>query len=184
MNRVWKFKCLIHLSDILKCDGQSLRDRVLGRDYFNSLTHKFPLKRPTRADFTLWDTAIHHITSPSLTYSPRLGHYIRKGRLQHHWYSSPDQPLLYYIEDPTNILDTYLVYTLDATSHNTRHGQRYLLFNTVEGSPPTTSLASTSYVTGTSSVSLHLTCLVAPAVATPSSFWDSLHSFENQTLWK
>ena len=47
LNRVRKLKCLLHLSDILKCDGKSLRDGVLGRDYFNSLTHKFPLERPT-----------------------------------------------------------------------------------------------------------------------------------------
>ena len=51
----------LHLSDIIKCDGISVEDGFMGDAIGTSHKHTFPLEKPTRAGFPLWDKAIRNI---------------------------------------------------------------------------------------------------------------------------
>jgi hypothetical protein len=60
LNIVRMHKMVIHLSDIVRCDGKTIKISMLLASAGKSDAHKFPLQRPTTMDMTLWRT---HLTS-------------------------------------------------------------------------------------------------------------------------
>jgi hypothetical protein len=58
-NIVRRHPNLLHLSDILKCDGITL-DKFVISNYAERLQkHVFPREEPTASDLSLWRDAIH-----------------------------------------------------------------------------------------------------------------------------
>ena len=70
---VRKFKCIIHVSDLLLADGTTVDPFVLTNEEGHSDRHPFLHERSTSSDFELWRTYVHAITSPTLHYQPTIG---------------------------------------------------------------------------------------------------------------
>ena len=105
LNWVQKHKKLLHLSDIIKCDGISAEDRFLGDAVGVSPKHNISLlEQPTRADFTLWDEAVQDISSTELILPTCLKRYSRKGYLHSHWFLSEDKTRLFFLDPMGNVI--------------------------------------------------------------------------------
>ena len=92
LNWVQKHKILLHLSDIIKYNRTSVKNRFLGDAVGVSRKHILPLEQPKRSDFTLLDEVVRNISSAGLILSTRLGWYLRKGHLHSHLFLSEDKP--------------------------------------------------------------------------------------------
>jgi hypothetical protein len=55
LNIVWHFCNLLHVSDIVKCNGVTLDEFVVSNSTEVSVSHVFSCKEPTAADFRLWE---------------------------------------------------------------------------------------------------------------------------------
>ena len=102
-----KHKKLLHLSDIIKCDGISVKDGFLVDAVGVSRKHIFPLEQLTRANFTLWDEEVRDITSVGLVLPTRLRRYLRKGHLHCHWFLSEDKSRLFFLDPLDNVEEKY-----------------------------------------------------------------------------
>ena len=89
LSRVLHYKQIIHLSDIVLCDGTTIDKSTLGRHRAES-TYVFPKESPTRTDFALFDLAITWISSPTLSLPQPLGEFTSQGHLVREWFSSLD----------------------------------------------------------------------------------------------
>ena len=58
INRVRKFLCLLHKSDLVACDGRTVMDEVYDRTEGESTGHRFPMEQPEGRDFCLWTRAV------------------------------------------------------------------------------------------------------------------------------
>jgi hypothetical protein len=63
LNIVHRFRNLLHLSDISKCDGITLDEFVISDMAEESAQHTFPREEPPPSDFTFWKEAIHLLCS-------------------------------------------------------------------------------------------------------------------------
>ena len=102
LSQVQKHKTLLHLSEMIKCNGVSVEEGFLGDAISMSRKYIFPLEKPTSADFTLWDEAVQNISSPGLILLPCLGKYLQKGHLHSHWFLSEENIQLFLLE-PSNV---------------------------------------------------------------------------------
>jgi hypothetical protein len=73
INRVRHHKKIYFLSQLLACDGVTVLPSQVGPGIGPASVLVFPNQQPTRSDFALWDSAVRHITSPKLRWSPPLG---------------------------------------------------------------------------------------------------------------
>ncbi len=58
LNVMRMHKMVIHLSDIVRCDGKTIKPSMLSASAGMSDAHKFPLQRPMPTDMALWKTAL------------------------------------------------------------------------------------------------------------------------------
>ncbi len=58
LNIVRMHKMVIQLSDIVMCDGKTIKRSMLMASAGHSEAHKFPVQRPTSTDMNLWTTAL------------------------------------------------------------------------------------------------------------------------------
>ena len=79
LGRMKNSKKVLHVSDIVKCDGETIDKGWLGNSVVGESTHMFPLEKPTRADVRLWDEAIMRICLPTFKFTRVLGPYLRLG---------------------------------------------------------------------------------------------------------
>ena len=126
LNWVQKHKILLHLSDIIKCDGISVKDGFLVDAVGVSRKHIFPLEQPTRADFTLWDEAVRDISSAGLIISTRLGRYLRRGHSHSHWFLLEDKTRLIFLDPLDDIEGKYDAYEKRGSRYKTCHGKIYI----------------------------------------------------------
>jgi len=96
LGRMKNSKHVLHVSDLVKCDGVMIDKGLLGNSVGGESTHKFLLEKPTRADARLWDEAITRICIPTFKLTSALGQYLRLGHRYQHWFSSEDGLCLYY----------------------------------------------------------------------------------------
>ena len=62
LNVVRRFKNVLHLSDLLLCDGKTVDSNfALPRDYEPSTSHRFPKETPRFSDFAQWETALRSL---------------------------------------------------------------------------------------------------------------------------
>ena len=83
-----------------------------------------------------------------------------------------------------NIKEKYDVYEKIGSRYETHHGKTYQWHSMVEGEPPRHFFASVSYSQGFDEVKLHPFFEVPHIVTRPTAFWEVLHSFKNQSLWR
>ena len=67
LNIVRRCRNLLHVSDIVLCDGDTLDEFVISDSTEVSVSHVFPHEEPTNADFRLWKDAIASLFSGSTT---------------------------------------------------------------------------------------------------------------------
>ena len=81
LNWVRKYKGIVHMSDTRLCDGQTIKPWVLNKSPAESSSYMFPLERPTRANFDLWNDSVRASTSAAciLPIGDALRPYIREG---------------------------------------------------------------------------------------------------------
>ena len=68
-------KKVIHKLDIVLCNGQTIKAEMLTGSCGHSDYHKFPTQRPTTANLTIWNTAIHRLSSAFLVVTVKLQEY-------------------------------------------------------------------------------------------------------------
>ena len=184
LNTFRKFKNVFHLSDIVCCDGQTVDQSVLSHEADKSLVHTFPLEQPTAADRSLWVEAIKAITSPSFTLPVPLGNFIREPHLKYDWFTNEAESILYRrcVRDLIDMTDVFLPVV---DSYSTRYGRRFVWNHTVIEELETQGLryASVGHQDN-HDVTFHSSAAIPRSVPVSTSFWEVLHSFENQTFWK
>ena len=76
LNIMRMLKKVIHKSDILLCDGRTIKAEILTGSPGHSDYHKFPTQHPTTADLIIWNTAIRRMSSSFLVLTVKLQEYI------------------------------------------------------------------------------------------------------------
>jgi hypothetical protein len=81
INIVQRYRNLIHVSDIVKCDGQSLDEFIILDSSDLSCAHTFPRVQQTATDFCLWNKAIGKLCSGTTSLPYTLGNFLCKPHL-------------------------------------------------------------------------------------------------------
>jgi hypothetical protein len=76
LNIMCKHKKVIHKSDIVLCDGKTIKAEMLPVSPGHSDYHKFPTQHPTPADLAIWNTALCRLSSAFLVLMVKLQEYI------------------------------------------------------------------------------------------------------------
>jgi hypothetical protein len=76
LNIVRMHKMVIHLSDIVRRDGKTIKQSMLSASAGISDAHKFPLQRQMPTDMILWTTALRRISSKFYVLALPLQEYI------------------------------------------------------------------------------------------------------------
>ena len=71
-------KCVVHLSDIVCCDGRTINRGMLTTEKGNSEGHRFPHEKPMRSDFKLWNDALRALTNGTLRLKSTLEMFVRE----------------------------------------------------------------------------------------------------------
>ena len=125
LNRVRKYKSLIHVSDGARSNGHTLDPAILTDEPGEPSTVTFSLERPTKTDFQLWAECQKSITSHSLQLLAQLGPFICRGHRKWRWFQSQDKMELYFCY-VSEFEDSYKVYMCPEGQRRTRHGQQYV----------------------------------------------------------
>ena len=101
LNRVRRHKKVFYRSDVIACDGRTVRPDML-TNHSGSSTWVFAREQPTNKDFDLWRTALASISSPNFTLQTAAGRLLRVPANHCGWYidasgstivrQSPDGP--------------------------------------------------------------------------------------------
>jgi len=182
LNRIRKYKGLVHVSDGTDCDGRTIAPWVLDDSPKEDSLHTFPLERPMRADFKLWNDCVRAATSASYTLPEDrvLGPYIREGHRKIRWFISGDGAELYFVYEDGD--DQHDVWIRKERTHNTRYGQHYSWSESREGLPPMERYASIRDIDDYT-VRLHSTTPIPRPIHVDTDFWEVLQKFPNQSLW-
>jgi len=180
LNAVRKFYCVTHLSDIVRCDGKTIRLEVLSRVVGDSSQYEYPMEVPRESDFVLWEAVLRSISSgSSLRYS--VGSFIQDSSLSIEWRISSDGTSLYRHNRYKS--SWYDIFVRVEDERVTRSGVRFEWSMTHQGDLPSTIYASVNTV-DTMSVRLHSSATSAEGKSTPQTFMEALSSYKNQTLFK
>ena len=179
---VANYKQVLHLSDIVCCDGITIDRWALSDEPGMSETHTFPHEQPTRRDFEHWRDAIRILTSGRLRLEQRLGPFIREPHVSYDWRTNRDASALYR-RRIQGVETMYDVFEKDPSSRVTRHGVQYQWTSTWVGELPGDCYATVHHVSEMT-VTLHSKALCPTTPDQPTSFWSALHSFPNQSLWR
>ncbi len=76
LNIMRMHKKVVHTSDIVLCDGKTIKSEMLTNSPGHSETHKFPTQRPFPADLILWKIALRMISSAFLVLTVPLQEYV------------------------------------------------------------------------------------------------------------
>ena len=181
-NRVRHFKGVVRVSDIISCDVRTVEPFILDDTSANYLSYTFPYQKPTRGDFTFWKDCIRSMISASFTLPAALGIFISEGYLTRCWVTTADQDELYFCYGECGD-DFFDIYARNHSRPDTRYGRQFEYLEQKAGRPTYTHYASIRDV-NPSAVGLHSYAPLPTAPPTPTGFWDILHSFPNQGLWK
>ena len=89
LNIMRMHKKVIHKSNIVLCDGRTIKSEMLTAAPGHSDHHKFPTQRPTTANLTTWNTAICRLSSAFLVLTVKLQEYV----------GMPHSPPLWLLDD-------------------------------------------------------------------------------------
>jgi hypothetical protein len=184
LNIVRMHKMVIHLSDIVMCDGKTIRRSILTASAGQSEAYKFPVQRPTPADINLWRTALRLISSEFNVLTLPLQEYISRKHARPMWRISKNREVLHHNiringkefhkeYDPTN----------DPSARQTRSGRRYQHNVTKMGSSELHTYASVTH-SQLGQVLLHSFVDSASPPVIPLDFEANLRNYGNETLWQ
>jgi hypothetical protein len=181
INRTRKYFRIYFMSQLVLHDGYTVDPQKLspGPQAESSMT--FPVEQPTAADFITWRHLIHHLTSPRLRLTPKLGEHLRPSYLTVCWWTNTEEEFLLRREQD----QPDKVYTPITRMHNTRRSKRY---------GPTTSNLVPQNLKHMASVkelpdgSILLQSTTSPPIPTQqkdsADLQSHLNSIRNSTPWK
>ncbi|EJK71944.1 hypothetical protein THAOC_06571 [Thalassiosira oceanica] len=85
LNRVRRHKKVFYRSDVIACDGRTVRPDML-TNHPGSSTWVFAREQPTKKDLDLWRTALASISSPNFTLQTTAGRLLRVPANHGGWY--------------------------------------------------------------------------------------------------
>ena len=85
LNIVRRYKKVFSKSNILESDGQTVLPSMMDKSEGTS-AWTFPKEKPRRTDLELWQSALYHLTSTTLTLMRPLGRYINPPHKTSGWY--------------------------------------------------------------------------------------------------
>jgi hypothetical protein len=182
LNIIRMHKMVIHLSDIVMCDGKTIKRSILSASAGHSKAHKFPVQRPTPTDMNLWTTALQRICSKFYVLTLPLQEYISLKHSKPSWRLSHNGDILHH-NIKMNGQDYHVEYTPtnDLLARQTRSGRRFQHNVTKVGY-----LEFPIFATITHSQSGQVLLHSLAAAATPSvvslGFKINLRSYSNKTL--
>jgi hypothetical protein len=126
LNIVQMHKMVIHLSDVVMCDGKTIKRSMLSASAGHSEEHKFPVQRPTPMDMNLWTTALRMISSEFNVLTLPLQEYISTMHLRPSWRLSQNGDILHH-NIKRNGKDYHVKYTPtnDPLIQQTRSGRQF-----------------------------------------------------------
>jgi hypothetical protein len=105
LNIVRRCSNLIHVLDIIKCDGKTLDEFITLDSIEVSEAHTFPREQPTESDFRLWNEVMIKLCLGSTSLPYILGNFLRKPHLTWSWYTTAEADCLYcenLVSPPSN----------------------------------------------------------------------------------
>lgn len=147
---------------LVLCDGMSIPQSMLTRAVGSS-TRTFPIQRPTPADFSLWNQAIHAISHQRMKLLTVLGKLLRRPHAKHQFYTNEARNTFYRDNDD----GSYNVFSCLNSRQQTRFGTNYYRQYTIRGECPRSIAAS-----------------VVKQNASVMSLNNVLSSWSNKSLWQ
>ena len=184
LNIVWMHKMVIHLSDIVKCDGKTIKRSILSASAGHLEAHKFPVQRPTPTDMNLWMTALQRISSKFYVLTLPLQEYISIKHLKPSWQLSHNRDILHHTIK-MNGQDYHVEYTTtnDPLARQTCSGRRFQHNIAKVGYSEFPIFASITH-SQSGQVLLHSLAAAATPSVVSLGFETNLRSYGNETLWK
>jgi hypothetical protein len=148
---------LIHVSDIIKCDGKTLDEFNTSDSIEVSEAHTFLREQPTESDFRLWNEAMIKLCSGSTSLPYILGNFLHKPHLPWSWYTTAEADCLYcekLVSPPSHD-----IYRHRRTGVGRRYGKKYNWVRTEPGGYTGNFYASVTMSNVTCAI-LHLTAKV------------------------
>ncbi len=136
-NRVRKFHQIYFVSQLTLCDGRTIHPCFLTNITTQQSTMTFPTERPTTNDFTLWNSTLRQLTSPSLTLPSPLGPFIRLPYTHTQWLTNPARTQLIL-----SLKEGDVIYVPSPSTSTTRQTSTFIKSVTTTRSADTTLLAS------------------------------------------
>jgi hypothetical protein len=146
-------KMVIHLSDIVRCNGKTIKQSMLSASVGTSEAHKFPVQRPTPTDMNLCTTALRQISSEFYVLTVSLQEYTTLHHLKPTWRLSQNRDILHN-NIKMNGHDYHVGYTPtnDPLSRQTRSGRRFQHNVTKKGCSEHTMFAIIAFANGAGTV--------------------------------
>ena len=97
LNTVRRYRNLLHISDIVKCDGATLDEFVVSDGVEESLFLTFPHEEPMNSDFWLWEEAIKRLCHGTTKIPYQLGKYLEPPHLPRPWFTTTESEVIYRV---------------------------------------------------------------------------------------
>ncbi len=176
-------KKVIHKSDIVLCDGHTIKVEMLTGSPGHSNYHEFPTQRPTIADLTIWNTAIRRLSSAFLVLRVKLQEYIGTPHSSPLWLldnlgTTPHHNMV----RGNKLYHKVYLPLLDAFACRTWSGQRFVSKLIAYGHSSFQRWASMTLLQE-GQVFLHSLLPCFEPVQPVSGFKNVIRGFANQSLW-
>ena len=125
LNTVRCCRNLIHISDIVKCNGRTLDEFVVSKTTEESTQYIFPREEPTGSDYRLWKEAINSLFHGTATLPYTLGGFCCPPHLPWIWFTTTTifSEELYRVGE-NSLIPSYDIYRRSIGGASTRHGRR------------------------------------------------------------
>jgi len=180
LNRVRRLKNVLFLSNLVYCDGTTIKSSMTDRmEGVSPLP--FPEEKTTGKDFELWVGALRSISSSGFQLQDRLGDLINNGVTDRKWWIAEDGTKLYY-EYEAYFEGVYDIYVSEFGCYPMWWNQP-VPRNMIRGSPLASRWTSIEMISQ-DTIILHSLSDPPFQVNKTTYFWDTLRSFPNHLLWR
>ena len=183
LNIMRMHKKVVHTSDIVLCDGKTIKSEMLTDSPGHSDTHKFPIQRPSQADLILWRKALRMISSDFLVLTVPLQGYVLYPHNLPQWMINDDGSILHNtISMGDREYHEVYIPTSKPLARKTQSGQQFNCTMVVMGSSSLQNYASvTQSQPGHVLVHSSIPRFIPPPPV--SGFEHAIKTFANQSLW-
>ncbi len=184
LNIMRMHKKVVHTSDIVLCDGKTIKSGMLTDSPGHSDLHKFPTQRPFPADVILWKMALRMISSDFLVLTVPLQEYVCDLHNLPQWMINDDGSILHNNIKSTGDKEYHEVYIpmSNPLARKTRSGQQFNSIMVVMGGSGLQNYASVT-LSQPGHVVIHSSI---PRFISPppvSGFEHAIKTLKNQSLW-